>query len=229
MKTIFRPKANKILAIASMFIVALFLVIVAWRLSHAHLMGLKDPQYDEVLSPKVSAYLASRTSGIYHNGAYDSYGNLLHSPSENYCDARIYGHDENYIYALATCHEYSWFYHYRSAPNDENAIIITRTASQGTVWSSHVRLRYAPGTDFKITGYDQPHEGTAYYDDLMKMFAPVLTPLGKATPSPSNTNIPQELRERFRSEHTNDPYPDKIDRIYTSRNPKIIIGREVED
>lgn len=229
MKSTTRPKFNKIIITVSVLLFIIFLAVVGWRLSEANLVGLKPPKYDEVLSPKVSAYLASRASGIYHSGTYDSYGNLLHGPSENYCDAEIYGHDENYIYALATCHEYSWFYHYRSALDDEDTIIITREVSRGTSWSSHVRLRYSPGTDFEITGYDQPREGSLYHDDLMRMFAPVLTPLGDTTYGPSNTNVSQELREKFRSEHGNDPYPEKIDRVYASRNPKIIIGGEVED
>lgn len=225
-----KPKANKIIIFVSLFALVAVVVIAGWRLySQSRLLGLRPPKYDEVLSPKVSAYLASHTSGVANNGAYDSYGNSLHSPSENYCGAEIYGYDENYIYSLATCHEYSWFYHYNSLPGDENTIRITRSVSRGTSWSSHVRLSYKPGTDFEITGYKQPREGTAYHEDLMEMFAPVLVPLGSFEPSPSTGQVAQELRERFREEHADDPYPDKIDRIYASRNPKIIIGGEVED
>lgn len=140
-----KSKANRIIILVSLLASVAVVIVAGWRLcSQSHLMGLKPPKYDETLSPKVSAYFASHTPGIYHNGTYDSYGNLLHGPSENYCDAEI-------------------------------------------------------------------------------------VPLGSFEPSPSTGQTTQELQERFREEHADDPYPDKIDRIYASRNPKIIIGGEVED
>lgn len=106
-----KPRFNKIIITISVILSVMVLVIACWRLAtEPHRLYLRTPVYDEVLSPKVCAYFASDASE--HKGSYDSYGNLLYGPTEIYCDAAIYGHDENYIYALVTRNGYMWFYHY---------------------------------------------------------------------------------------------------------------------
>lgn len=221
-----KPSPNQVIIATSIILSVMVLAIACWRLAiESHRLYLRTPVYDEVLSPKVCAYFDGDASE--RKGSYDSYGNLLYGPTETYCNAAIYGHDENYIYALVTRNGFMWFYHYQTLPGDENTIRITRSVARGMSWSSHIRLRYQPGTDFKIIGYDQPSAGALYYEELTKMFATMMVPAGEA--DLGKKREPQDLRKKFRSEHADDPYPDKIERIYTSRNPKIIIGGEVED
>lgn len=203
---------------------ALILTILGWQMSIRTRTKPRTAVYDAALSPQVSTYLSEHVRGVMSNDGYDSYGNLLTGQTGNYCDARIYGYDEQYIYAHATCQEYGWFYHYNTLLDDKNTIRITRSAQRGTGWSSPVRLSYdKTRTDFNITGYEQPRDGSLYVEDIKRLFAP----MGEINYF-ADRGVSDRLLRQFRDEHGDDPYPDKIDRIYASRNPKIIIGVEVE-
>lgn len=212
-----KSKSKKVVIIVVILISIVIVVALGWwLLVKMHVLGVRLPVYDEVLSPKVSKYLASQPRYGVSNPQVNRY--------YNYCGALIYGHDKEYIYSYMVCQEYGWFYHYNDVPG-ENAVKVTRSASRGTGWSSHLRLRYRPGTDFEIIGYDEPRNGSYYYEDVKKMFAP----MGEiGVDQEASQEVADQLLERFRSEHADDPYPDKIESIYMHRNPKIIIGGEVE-
>lgn len=207
----------------------IFVAVVCWCIAmRPRERDTKLPAYDETLSPKVSAYLTVNMGNVLGAGTYDVFGNLLISHVENYCDVLIYGHDEQYIYSYATCQEYGWSYRYDAEPDMSNTVRITRSVVRGTGWSTHVRLAYTPGTDFEITSYDSPRSGRTYYEDLGQMFAP-MGMVGRH----DDPEVFDRLLERFRYDHTDDPYPDKIEKVTVKidlfENPQVVIGGEVEE
>lgn len=208
--------------VALVIMLITFAIVMIWQtISTTQSSDRKFPVYDDRLSPIVSEYLISRSRGILSSDLYDSYGNLLQGQAENYCDVGIFGYDNKYIYSMVTCQEYGWKYNYNSINDEENTIKITRSLQRGTGWSAHVRLEYKEGTNFEIIDYVEPHGGTTYGQDLDAMFAP----MGNIG-SRDEQAIFESIQERFLQDHSNDPYPDKIERIYGLSNPKIVIGDE---
>ncbi len=171
------------------------------------------PVYDEILSPKVNAYIES----VEQNSGFTTFINHQYIDHANtYCYSFIYGYNEKYVFALATCRQYAWTYRKKSQYDNNGRpllepippIEIIRELCEGRGMSSYIRLSYKPGTDFEFTGYEYPPGlGVNYYKSATEMFQ--MKNIG-LPPLEESTRAFEELEARFHAENDNAPIPANI-------------------
>ena len=215
---------RKSLILVMLLLVALFVVILVWqKYQNAQIPIAKHPVYHEEISPKINEYLVNDFQGILTKPEYDVNGNLTLGQPENYCKALVSDYDDEHIYAYVICQEYAWSYNYKLM--QENTVKITRFAVHGTGWSSHVRFKYRPGTDFEIVGHDSPRGGATYHDDLIKLFGS-FERIGEPDLG-EREEIYEEILGRFRNRQSS--WPEQNVKFRGVENPKVVIGGEIDE
>lgn len=202
-------KTSKIGVIVNLILLFSFTIANLYLFTKTYTPPKIIPTYDEIISPKINAYLESAIQDSSFMVATSSYVDHANT----YCYNFIYGYNEKYVFAYVTCKQYAWQYH-KKPQYDENGkrllepvppIEITRELydTHGGM-SSYIRLSYEPGTNFDFTGYEYPEPGSRYYKSTTEMFQ--MKNIG-LPPSEENARAFEELEARFHAENDAAPIP----------------------